>query len=126
MILLKFQNILEDLKNYNVKHKRCDMTRNNNDIIVSIKSNIGKYLKHGMSRLRFVGTWEINSIFVRSTMLNFGRKHISSVNLHGNHPKDTAQKIWSHLRIWSHLLKKSLMEIFIFCAVGQQKFFSVE
>ena len=96
------------------------MTRNNNDIIVSIKSNIGKYLKHGMSRLRFVDTWEINSIFVRSTMLNFGRKHISRVNLHGNHPKGTAQKIWSHL------LKKSLMEIFIFCAVGQQKFFSVE
>ena len=31
----------------------------------------------------------------------------------------TAQK-WSFLRIWSHLLKKALMENFIFCAVGKR------
>ena len=29
-------------------------------------------------------------------------------------------QIRSFLRIWSHLLKKSLMENFIFCAVGPQ------
>ena len=27
-------------------------------------------------------------------------------------------QIWSFLRIWSHLLKKSLMENFVFCAVN--------
>ena len=31
----------------------------------------------------------------------------------------TAQK-WSFLRIWSHLLKKALMEKFNFCAVGKR------
>ena len=50
-------------------------------------------------------------------------------------PKDTAQKlkfsskdffskcdqIHSFLRIWSHLLKKSLMENFNFCAVGMNQ-----
>ena len=29
-------------------------------------------------------------------------------------------QIWSFLRIWSHLLKKSLREIFIFCAVSKK------
>ena len=29
-------------------------------------------------------------------------------------------RIRSFLRIWSHLLKKSLMKIFIFCAVGER------
>ena len=29
-------------------------------------------------------------------------------------------QIWRKLRIWSHLLKKSLMENFIFCAVLEQ------
>ena len=27
------------------------------------------------------------------------------------------RKLWRKLRIWSHLLKKSLMQNFIFCAV---------
>ena len=27
--------------------------------------------------------------------------------------------LWSFLRIWSHLMKKSLMENFIFCVVGE-------
>ena len=31
-------------------------------------------------------------------------------------------QIHGKLRIWSHLLKKSLMEIFIFCAVTKNKF----
>ena len=34
--------------------------------------------------------------------------------------KDFSSK--SFLRIWSHLLKKSLMENFIFCAVNQSLF----
>ena len=34
-------------------------------------------------------------------------------------------QIRSFLRIWSHLLKKSLMKNFIFCAVSYQKFYSV-
>ena len=29
-------------------------------------------------------------------------------------------QIWSFLRIWSHLLKKSLMENFVFCAVNKR------
>ena len=33
----------------------------------------------------------------------------------------TAQKMKFSMRIWSHLLKKSLMENFIFCAVIFQK-----
>ena len=30
------------------------------------------------------------------------------------------------LRIWSHLLQKSLMENFIFCAVGKMKLILIE
>ena len=36
----------------------------------------------------------------------------------------TAQKMFCFLRIWSHLLKKYLMENFIFCAVSDLTFFA--
>ena len=34
---------------------------------------------------------------------------------------DTAQKMKFSMKIWSHLLKKGLMQIFIFCAVGNSQ-----
>ena len=46
-------------------------------------------------------------------MISLESKHLSNVQL-------WLRTFQSSLRIWSHLLKKSLMENFIFCAVSRQ------
>ena len=57
----------------------------------------------------------LNSFFLMQNITNTAQKMKFSI-------KDFFSKcnqIQSFLRIWSHLIKKSLMENFIFCAVKQ-------
>ena len=52
---------------------------------------------------------------IRRFEKNNAKKHRNNLNKH-----------YGFLRIWSHLLKKSLMENFIFCAVKLQKGYSLQ
>ena len=58
-----------------------------------------------------------------SNMQIFSKKYVKAFNLWMLSCKKAAPiklKTQKYLRIWSHLLKKSLMENFIFCAVNKQ------
>ena len=57
------------------------------------------------------------------TCKKFSKKYVKAFNLWMLSCKKAAPiklKTQKYLRIWSHLLKKSLMEDFIFCAVNKQ------
>ena len=63
-------------------------------------------------------TKEFLSVYQLSIINDINDNHRENCFTH------TAQKICDKLRIWSHLLKKSLMENFIFCALSIQHYSS--
>ena len=59
----------------------------------------------------------LNCFKISSSMIKTCRKHYFPVLLFIEPQEPSLHKKWSFLRIWSHLLKKSLTENFVFYAV---------
>ena len=76
-----------------------------------------KIFRFHVMQVKYVPTWGATDIvlLITAQKMKFFIKNLFSKR----------DQIRSFLRIWSHLLKKSLMENFIFCAVYIMHFFSV-